>query len=294
MRSFEYIRATNLEHACRLLSEYQGRAKVMAGGQSLLIMIKQGGVAAEYVIDIGRLPELQYITARDDGLAIGALTTHRALETSPIVGQRFPMLVEMEKVLGWVQIRNRGTVCGNLCHADPASNVAPALLALGARVKVASLRGTREIPLEKLFVSYLETTLAQDEIMVEIVVPNLADGTQGAYVKESARVGDGCIAAAAAVVSLERDVIKAARIALGGVGATPLRAKNAEGLAIGRRAGAALEEVAEAAAAESEPVGDIEGSDEYKRQIVRVVAREALSRAIDRARGTYETRGRSR
>ena len=291
MRPFKYIEATSLDHACRLLSEYREQAKILAGGQSLLILLKQGLIDPRYLIDIGRLRELEYLTADGDGVAIGALITHRALETSPLIRQRFPILVDMERVVGWVQIRNRGTVCGNLCQADPASDPGTAFMALGAKVKTMSLRGKRGIPLEKFFVGHLETVLEPDEIVVEVVVPNLADHEHGAYVKESVRVGDNGIATAAAVVSLDGEVIKDARIVLGAVAPTPMRANKAERVIVGKRVGIPLDEVVEVAAGECQPVSDIEGSADYKRQIVKVVARQALAQAISRARETQHLGG---
>lgn len=285
MKHFKYIKAESLEHVCTLLDKYREQAKVMAGGQSLLVLIKQGLIAPEYLIDIKNLRDLEYIAMNGDGMVIGALTTHRSLETSPLVGERLPMLVDMEKVLGWVQIRNWGTVGGDICHADPAGDPGVALMALGANINIMSLRGKREVPLEDFFIDYLESVLEPDEIVTEIVVPKLAAHTQGAYVKESVRQGDLGIATVAVVVTLDDRVIKDARVVIGGaIGPKPIRAKKAESVIVGKQIDSSLDEAGEVAARELQPATDIEGSAEYKRHIVKVIIKQALAQAIERAR----------
>lgn len=283
MRPFEYVEAKNLDHACHLLSEYGERARILAGGQNLLLMLKQRAIQPEYLIDIKRLRELEYLTDHGNEIAMGALTVHRTLETSPLLMKRLPMLVDAEKVLAWVQIRNWGTVAGELCEADPASDLGTVLVALGARIKLKSESGQREIPIESFYQGYMETALKPDEILVEIVVPCLTDHTQGAYVKESVRVGDYGIGSAAAIVTLDGKTIKDVRIASGAAGPTPMRARKAENAVTGRKVGSSFDDVGEAAAAESHPVDDIEGSVEYKRQITKVVTKRALAQAISRA-----------
>jgi len=284
MKPFQYLEPQSVDEACQLLGEFGERAKVIAGGQSLVVLLKHRVMTPEYLIGIKALHELEYLTTDQDTIAIGALTTHRTIETSSLIKKELPMLVEMERTVGSVQIRNWGTIAGNLCTGDPAADAGVALVALGAKVKARSLRGEREIPLEEFFAGYLETALEPDEVLVEIMVPRLKAHTQGAYVKESVRAGDYGITTTAVVVTLDGKTIKEARIALGAVGPTPIRAKRAEEAIVGGEIDNALEVAGRLAAQESQPTTDIEGSAEYKRRIVEPVTREALAKAIRRAK----------
>ena len=173
MRPFEFLIPKSLAEACSLLSEYKEEAKIISGGQSLIPQLRLRVLAPKFVIDIKNLLELDYIRENNDSLKIGSVTSHRTIETSPLVRQRFPVLVEMERRVADVQIRNWGTLGGNLAHADPAGDPAPPLIALGAKVKAVSVRGEREIPLGELFIDFLTTVLEPDEILTEIAVPYL-------------------------------------------------------------------------------------------------------------------------
>jgi carbon-monoxide dehydrogenase medium subunit len=283
MKPFQYLEAHSIDEACQLLGELGERAKIIAGGQSLVVLLKHRMTSPEYLLGIKSLHELEYLTTRQDAIAIGALTTHRAIETSSLIRKELPMLVDMEKTVGSVQIRNWGTLAGNLCTGEPGSDPGVALVALGAKVKLRSMRGEREIPIEEFFTGYLETALEPDEILVEIMIASLESHTQGAYVKESVRAGDYGIATAAVVVTLDGKMIKKARIALGAVGPRPIRAKRAEGAIVGKEMDNALEELGKVASEESKPTTDIEGSVQYKRHIAGIAAREALVKAIGRA-----------
>ncbi len=284
MRPFEFLEPKTLEEACSLLSEHKEEAKLLAGGQSLRPILRQRLLAPKYLINIKGLSELDYIKELRGELKIGALTTHRTIETSLIIGQKLPMLVEMERSVGSIQIRNWGTIGGSLAHADPAGDPAPALIAVGAKVKVVSTRGEREIPLENFMTGYLETTLAADEILTEITVPYLASNSGGAYLKEAIRVGDIGIATVAAMVTLNgKQQVKDARFVLGAQGTPPLRATQAERVAVGKRAVDSIEDVAEATAKEARPQTDIVGSVEYKLELVKVLTKRALSLSISRA-----------
>ncbi len=287
MKPFGYLMPESLGEACSLLSRHKEKAKVIAGGQSLIPQLTQNVIAPEYVIDVKNLSDLAYIKEGTDSLTIGALTTHRAIETSPVIAQKFPMLVEMERRLADVQIRNWGTIGGNLCHADPGGDPAPGLIALGAIARTRTARGQREIKLERFFLDFLTTVLRPDEILTEIEIPYLPPDSAGAYRKESVRPNDLGIASAAVVVSMDpgHEKVKTARIVLGGVGSTPFRARHAERLMAGKKVNAEmLTQVGAAAAAESSPTSDIHGSEWYKRQIVAVVTREMAEMAIKRAR----------
>ena len=286
MKPFEYLKPKSLTEACSLLSEHKEEAKIIAGGQSLIPQLKLRVLACKFVIDVKNLQELDYIRENRDSLRIGALTTHRAMELSPVIKERFPVLVEMERRLAQVQIRNWGTIGGSLCHADPAGDPAPTLIALGAKVKAVSVRGEREIVLEEFFIDYFTTVLEPDEILAEIEVPYLPSHTAGAYRKETIIAGDIPIASVAAVIGLDggQDKVKEARIVLGGVGMTPIRAREAEQVLIGKKAeGKLVEEAGMVAAGEASPTADVQGSVEYKRKLVRLLTKEMVDLAIKRA-----------
>lgn len=272
MRPFEYLKPKNLKEACAMFSKHKDEAKILAGGQNLMLLLRQRLVAPQYIINIKGLPGLEYINRAPDGIRIGALTTHRAIETSPLIKKTYPILAEMEKVVGSVQVRNWGTIGGNLAHADPSADPIPVLIALGAKVKAVSVRGEREIALEEFCVDYFQTALEADEILVEISVPKPAPKSGGVYIKESVREGDFGIATVATVVTLgENQKVKEARIVLGSQSRKPVRAKKAEKVVIGKKAGDDLEEAGVVAAREADPATDINGSEEYKRELTRVV-----------------------
>lgn len=284
MRPFAYLRPTSVEEVCCMLMEHGEGAKLIAGGQSLIPMLKQRIIAPDYIIDLKYVSELDYIIADGEGIRIGALATHRDVETSPLIRERFPVLMEMERWLAQAQIKNWGTLVGNLAHADPGGDPAPPLIALGAKVKAVSQRGERVIHLEDFFEDYLTTVLEPDELLVEVQIPNPPDSSGAAYHKETIRAGDNPIGAVAAMVRLEGEKVREARIILGGVGPTPIKAEKASKLLSGASLGALpLSEAAKIASDEADPSSDLEGSAEYKKRIVYVLTKEIVSRAVERA-----------
>ncbi len=286
MKPFGYLIPKSLARACSLLSEYQGRAKIIAGGQSMLPQLKQRLISPEFLIEIKHLEGLQYVKRGRDGVKIGAMTTHRAIESSPVIKQKFPMLVEMEMRLADSQVRNWGTIGGNLSHADPTGDPAPPLIALGAKVKATSVRGSREIALESFFLDFMTTALADDEILTEISIPYLPPHTAGAYYKETVRPNDSAIASAAVVIGLDGKTgrVTRANIVLGGVGSTPIPAEQAAQLLIGKKVNAGLvDQVGAMAVTEIRPTSDMHTSEEYKRMIAKVVVAQMVNSAAKRA-----------
>jgi carbon-monoxide dehydrogenase medium subunit len=286
MVRFELLEPRNLSEVCSLLAEHKEKAKIIAGGQGLLPLLKHRQIRPEYLISIKDLPSLEYIDDDRTGLRIGALTTNRAIELSALVEKRHPMLSELERVVGDIQTRNWGTLVGNLCAASPTSDPAPALIALGATLKAVSVRGERQVPLEEFFVEYLKTALEPDEIVTEIKIPNSQPNTGGAYHKERVRMTDSPIASVAAVITLDGpDTIAMARIALQAVCPTPVRAREAENFAVGKKVEDQLiDEVAVLAEKAACPISDVYGSAEYKREMVRVATKRVVTQAIKRAR----------
>lgn len=286
MVRFELLEPKNLFEACSLLAEHKEKAKVIAGGQGLLPLLKHRQIAPKYLINIKNLPGLEYIDDAGSHLRIGTLTTNRAIEVSALIKQRYPMLAELERVVGDVQTRNWGTLVGNLCAASPTSDPAPALIALGATLRSVSVRGEREVPLEEFFVEYLKTALGPDEIVTEIQIPSPPPYTGGAYHKERVRMTDSPIASVAAVISLDgSDTIAIARIVLQAVCPTPVRAREAESFIVGKKVDDKfIDEVAVLAEKAACPISDIYGSAEYKREMVKVVTKQVVTEAIKRAK----------
>ena len=287
IRDFEYFAPKTLKEALTLLDKYRDDCKLIAGGQSLLILMRQGLVAPEYLIDIKGISELDYIKLDGkEGLRIGSLTTHRSIEQSPEIQNRFGVLAEMEQNLASVETRNWGTIGGNLCHADPAADPAPVLVALNGSLKLASLRGERTMSVEAFSQDYFEAALEYDEILTEILVPNPPPRTGTAYTKFSLLEGDFAIVSAAVSITLnlKDDTCSDVRIVLGAVAPVAMIAGKAGRALIGKEiTDNLLEEAGQLASEEAKPISDIGASEEYRRELVKVmvkrVGKEALSRA---------------
>jgi len=287
IRDFEYLTPKTLEEALTLLDKYGDECKVIAGGQSLLILMKQGLVAPEYLIDIKGITELNYIKSdAKEGLRIGALTPHRAIEKSPVVRNGFAVLAEMENRLASIQTRNWGTIGGNLCHGDPAGDPAPVLIALNANLKMASLKGERTTAIEDFFLDYFETALEPGELLTEIQVPVVPPRTGTVYIKFNVIESDLATVGVAVSITLgsSEGICQDVRIALGAAASTPVRAKQAEAVLRGKKiTDNLLREAGQIASTEAEPISDIYASEEYRRELVKVlvkrVSREALARA---------------
>lgn len=288
IKEFEYFAPKTVAEACSLLSQYKEEAKVIAGGQSLLILMWQELVTPEYVIDIKGISDLEYISFDEkEGLRIGALTTHRAIEKSALIRNGFSVLSEMELMLATVQTRNWGTIGGNLCHADPTGDPAPPLIAMNAKVKMVGSSGERVVALEDFAKDYFETILQADEILTEIQVPKPPLHTGTAYRKFAIMEGDAAIVGAAVSITLKpgNGACKDARIVLGGVATVAMRVKRAEKVLVGKKVEENLiAEAAQVASEEARPTSDMNASAEYKRELVKVFVRRAARQALERAK----------
>jgi carbon-monoxide dehydrogenase medium subunit len=285
---FEYFAPKTVKEALSLLSQYKEEAKIIAGGQSLLVVLKQRLFTPEYLIDIKGISALDYIKYEEgEGLRIGALTIHRAIEKSPVIQKHFGVLSEMERNLATIQTRNWGTIGGNLCHGDPAGDPAPVLIALNAKLKLASLRRERIIEAEEFSKDYLEVALEPEEMLTEIQVPTLPPHTGTGYEKLMVMKGDMGIVSAAVSITLSPGdgVCENARIALGSAASVPLRARKAERQLMGKVVSdALLAEAGEVAATEADPPSDVHGSAEYRREMVKVFVKRVARIALERAR----------
>ena len=285
---FEYVRADTVEEALTLLAQYGEAAKILAGGQSLIPVLNMRLARPEFLIDINRLTEISGIEQSEQGLVIGALTRHREVEFSPIIKAHCPLLSEAAQWIGHPQVRNRGTFGGSLCHADPTGEFPASAVALEAKFVVRRANGgVREIPAGEFFITYLTTTLQPDEVLVQIRIPALKPRTGWAFLEINDGEGANAIVGVATLVTLREDNrCTRARIALGGMGGTPLRAGRAEELLEGELVNELLlQEASELAVEDTEPESDMHASAEYKLAIARTLVRRALRLALERARG---------
>jgi aerobic carbon-monoxide dehydrogenase medium subunit len=287
MKNFDYLEPKTVAEACALLKQYGGEARPYAGGAYLSIVMKQGLLQPKALVNIKKIGALKGIRFdAKEGLSIGALTTHRELETSALVKEKFPVLSEAEREVANIRVRNVGTIGGNLASGEPLTDLAQVFISLDARVGIAGPSGGRTLPVEKLFFDYYQTTLAEDEILTHVIVPPLPARSGIEYIRfSSSSVVDKPCVGVCVRLSLEVDKksCAAVRITLGCVGPTPLRAQKAEQLLVGKPFSPALVDQAAAAAAEEcSPVSDLRGSEKFKRGIVRVLVRRAAAKAYER------------
>jgi carbon-monoxide dehydrogenase medium subunit len=280
MRRFEYFEPVSLAEASTLLARYGGRAQPLAGGTDLLVELKEQLRRADCVVNIKKIPGLDRLGFDPQaGLRIGALVTARALEVSTLIQEKYPSLLQAVRELGSIQVRNRATVVGNVCRASPSADTLPPLIADGATVSLHGPRGKRSLPLEEFFTGPGKTALALDELMTEIVVPAPAPRTGKFYIKHGRRKAMELATVGVAVTATEDSDV---RIVLGAVAPTPIRARKAEALLRGKKIdGALIERAAQAALEESRPISNVRASAEYRREMVRVLTRRALTQAMD-------------
>jgi carbon-monoxide dehydrogenase medium subunit len=267
--AFDYVRATSAEEAVSLLSSHGEDAKLLAGGHSLIPLMKLRLASPSVLIDVGRLSDLSYVRDGGDHVAIGALTRHRDVETSDVLQSQVPILAHVAGMVGDPQVRHRGTIGGSLAHGDPASDLPAVVLALGGTLVARGPSGERQIPAGEFFTGFLETALAPDELLTEIRVPKVA-GAGWSFQKFNRRAIDWAIVGVAAVRNGTTGV------ALVNMGATPLRAGAVE-QALAQGASAA--DAARVAAEGTEPPTDLNASPEYRRHLAQVLVRRALEEA---------------
>jgi aerobic carbon-monoxide dehydrogenase medium subunit len=293
MNAFEYRAPRSLDEALAVLGEYGEDARVVAGGTALVTMMRQRLVQPRCLVSLRDVPGLGRIEA-NGGLRLGALVTHREAEISPVVRERLPVLAETFRRVATVRIRHMATIGGALAHADPNQDPPVTLLALGATVEIRGARGSRELPLAEFFRDYYETALAEGELVTAVKVPPPPPASGSAFLKFLPRTADDyATVAAAAIVTLEGDGVRCreARIALGSVGVTPLRATSAEALLRGEPFGEGLLEAAgEAAKTAVDPLSDHRGSAVYKREMTAVMVGRALEQAWAVARRSAQAR----
>jgi len=280
--AFAYERPESLDAVLKLLSGRRGRAKIIAGGQSLVPMMNFRVLQPELLVDINRVPDLDYHRVEAGELRIGALCRHTTLRDSALVRQACPLMHEAYQWVAHGPVRNRGTLCGNLCHADPASEMPAVALAVDATMLLRNSTGERTVPADQFFRGVYETAAREDEMLVEVRVPLAPKGQGWGFHELSVRKGDFAIVAAAATLRLDGGKVSEAAIALAGCGSHALRPSQVEQTLIGRTPDdSVLAEVAAACAAAINPASDIHGTAEYRRDLARAL----VARALRDARG---------
>jgi aerobic carbon-monoxide dehydrogenase medium subunit len=280
---FEYHAPATVDEAVSLLARYGGEAKVLAGGQSLVPLLNFRLSRPAAIIDLNAIPGLDGIR-EDDGLVrFGAMTRQRAIEFSPVVRRRVPLLAEATTLVGHLPIRTRGTIGGSIAHADPAAEDPAVLTALEGQVVARGPKGERVLGPSELFQTYLTTSLEPDEIIVEVRLPAMAAGAGWAFEEFSRRHGDFAIVGVAALVAGERGRCTLARLATAGAGPVPVRLRASEEILESEGLGdAAIDAAARRAAELVTPDADIHASADYRRHLTTVLVERALRRAIDR------------
>ncbi|MFQ5825899.1 MAG: FAD binding domain-containing protein [Dehalococcoidia bacterium] len=286
VEKFDYLEPKSLDEAISLLAQYGEEAKVMAGGQSLLVMMGQRLLTPRYLISLAEIPGLDQIEERDGVVSIGAMTTHREVAASPIVNRRLKLLAGAVGNIGSPAVRNLGTLGGDLCMNEVGADPPQALLALEARAKILGPRGERTIPLDDFFTGYLETCLGADELLTHILIPLPPETMSQIYLKHCLRVLDRALVGVA--LALDRDdggsVCRDIRIGLGGVAPTPFRARKAEEILKGAPLNDDLvEKAGQAASEEARPLSDVHGSSDYRRKMVQVFVKRAIQQAMENA-----------
>jgi carbon-monoxide dehydrogenase medium subunit len=281
---FEYFEPATLKEVVEMVDGQ--KARVLAGGVDLVLRMRLRQVLPERVVSLQKVPGLDYVQGNGKGLQLGAMATLRQIEHSQAVREKWPLLSETLSRIVSVQTKAMGTAVGNLCVGTPASDVAPALYAMGARLWITGAGGEREIPVERFFLDVGKTALGPHEIVTSVLVPNIPTGSGGAFMKLSKTAEDIAKVNAAVMVTLSGGKCLDARIALGSVAPTPLRAVKAEGVLRGQWVNEETIAAAAAAAAEAVcPISDIRSTAQYRKEMVRVLVKDALQKAAARARG---------
>ncbi len=281
---FEYYAPDSIAEACKLLSQFGPRAKVLAGGTDLIAKMKNEVLKPEILISIKKLDQMkkiEYVPGK--GVVIGARSTHNDLVNSKVLNEKYLSISEAAHQMAANQVRNAGTVGGNISNAVPSADLPPIFIALNAAVKVTGVKGERSLALEDVFAGPGKTNLTQDEIITEVIIPD-QKMTGSNYIKFGLR-GAGALAVVgvAVAVQVENNVIKDARVALGAVAATPVRAKKTEEFLKGKKVSdEVLAEAGVIASGECKPISDVRASAEYRTDMVRVFTKRALRAAIDK------------
>ena len=289
--SFNYHAPSSLDEAIKLLEDLGDDAKILAGGHSLIPMMKLRLAEPEHLVDINGLSDLDYIREDVNVLCIGAMARESTLEASELIAEKYPILKDTSEVIADPLVRNLATVGGNIAHGDPANDHPATMVALDAEVVASGPSGLlgsgrRTIAIDDFFQGPLMTALTDNEILTEIRIPSPSGKFGAAYKKMERKVGDYAIAGSAAALNFDGDTCSKAGIALTNVGPTPVRCSDAQDVLVGTSVSKEdADKAGELAATASQPVGDHRGSEEYKRAVVKVLTSRAIMKAKERAEG---------
>lgn len=281
---FEYLAPETLQEACALLNQYNGRAKVLTGGSDLMVKMKGGLLKPEYLVSLKNLGELKGVRYEPGvGVIIGACATHNMVMTDPILLRKYPSVSASAGTMAGYQVRNLGTIGGNLVNAVPSADMPPILIALNAKARIVGPDAERTVPVEEFFTGVGRTVLANDEILAEIIIPDQPT-TGSNYIKFGLRkAGALAVVGVASSVVMEGRTVKDVRIALGAVSPTPMRAREAEAVLRGKQVSQELlDRAGKVAAGEAKPITDMRGSAEYRRNLVDVLTRRTLKAAVEK------------
>jgi aerobic carbon-monoxide dehydrogenase medium subunit len=289
-RQFTYIAPRNLKEASILLTKHRENSKILAGGQSLIPLMKLRLASPAYVIDIGKIKGLSYIKKIAGQIRIGALTRYAEIESSSLLRSACPILPETVSVIGDPQVRNMGTIGGNIAHADPANDIPPTMLALKAEFVLKKKSTTRTVRANAFFLDLFQTALKFNEVLTEVRIPSPSPRSGGSYLKFERKAGDFAVASVASQLSIDPSgKCNSIGIGLGAVGEAPIEAKEAEHALIGNRITLDLiKEAAALASSASRPTSDLRGSVEFKKHLIKVLAERALATSFGRAGGNLK------
>lgn len=283
---FDYSSPTSIQEALNLLKKHGDDAKILAGGHSLIPMMKLRLATPAHLIDINSIPGLSYIKEEGGFLKIGALTREVMLEESDIIKAKYPIFTDASKLIADPQVRNMGTIGGNIAHGDAANDHPAVMIALRAQVVITGLQGTRTVPIDEFFHGFYSTAVQAGEILTEIQVPIPPKGTGSAYHKLERKVGDYATAGVAVQVTMDGSgKCTAAGIGLTNVNATPMRAKRSEDALIGKKIDdSAINQAAHFAALDCNPSKDLRGDEDFKRAMIQTLTRRIIQKAVSRAK----------
>ena len=283
---FDYYAPRDVDEAVRLLGDAGQDARVLAGGQSLVPMMNLRILSPGVIVDINRVEGIDRLDATQDTLSVGALVRHADLLRSADVRERWPLIWEATTQVAHIAIRNRGTVCGSVCHNDPSAEHPSVLVTMGGTVVIAGPAGRRELPAEVFLTGMLSNALERGEMVVELRYPRQPAGTGTAFVEFARRLGDFAIAGAAAMLTVRDGICERARLTIVGMGEGPFRARAAEEMLVGTRVNAEdLREAVACTVAALDPAEDVHASSSYRGHLAGVMAEQALTTALSRAGG---------
>jgi carbon-monoxide dehydrogenase medium subunit len=286
MKSFEYFEPRTVREATQILSDYGEKARILSGGIDLIPRIQKGDIEIEYLVNIQKIPGLDYIEANEKGgIAFGASSRLRSIEVSRIIQNKYPILYEAIHQITSVQAKYMGTAVGNLCVATPASDVATSLFALGAQLKIIGLKGERIEPIEKFYVAYRLTCLMRGEMVAGVILPDPPLGTGTAFLNLVRTRADIAKISVAVAIASRNGICREARIGIGAAAPTVFRAAKAEAVVMDQKITPELiNKAADVAAGDAKPITDLRSTVGYRREMARVLVRRALEKAVEKAK----------